>query len=101
MQNNENHLDFLFFNEIDLLKLRLKELNDVVNHFVLVESTRTFSNKEKPLFYDKNKGIFEKYHDKIIHLVCNKECRLIVFGGAKEDLHVKGRKYKKRSFNLN
>ena len=63
---------FLFFNEIDLLKLRLKELNDVVDHFVLVESTMTFSNKQKPLFYDRNKGIFEKYDDKIIHLVCNK-----------------------------
>jgi beta-1,4-mannosyl-glycoprotein beta-1,4-N-acetylglucosaminyltransferase len=63
---------FLFFNEIDLLKLRLKELNDVVDHFVLVESTKTFSNKQKSLFYDSNKELFTEYHNKITHLVCSK-----------------------------
>jgi len=34
---------FLFYNELDLLKFKLKELNDVVDHFVLIESKYTHS----------------------------------------------------------
>ena len=34
---------FIFFNELDLLELRLKELWDVVDRFVLDESTRLHS----------------------------------------------------------
>jgi hypothetical protein len=37
---------FLFFNELELLELRLNILNDVVDKFVIVESTKTFSSKE-------------------------------------------------------
>jgi len=34
---------FIFSNELDLLEIRLHVLGDVVDYFVLVESTRTFS----------------------------------------------------------
>ena len=64
---------FLFFNEIDLLKLRLKELNDVVDHFVLVESMFTFTNNRKTLFFEQNKEIFREYLPKITHLVFDKK----------------------------
>jgi len=60
---------FPFYNELSMLELRLKELNQLVDHFVLVESTVSFANKSKPLFYDENKELFEEYHDKIIHVV--------------------------------
>ena len=33
---------FIFYNELDMLEFRLKELNDIVDYFVLVESTYTF-----------------------------------------------------------
>ena len=33
---------FLFFNELDLLEIRLKTLEDVVDQFVLVEGPETF-----------------------------------------------------------
>jgi len=39
----------IFFNEIDLLVLRLKELWDVVDRFVVIEATTTFQGKPKPL----------------------------------------------------
>ena len=64
---------FLFFNEIELLKLRLKELNDVVDHFVLVESKFTFTNNRKILFFEQNKEIFREYLPKITHLVFDKK----------------------------
>lgn len=60
---------FLFFNELDLLDIRLNLLNDVVDKFVIVESTVTFSGKQKRLFFDENKNLFEKFNDKIIHII--------------------------------
>lgn len=60
---------FLFFNELELLELRLNILNDVVDKFVIVESTKTFSSKDKPLFFDENKEMFNKFKDKIIHVI--------------------------------
>lgn len=60
---------FLFFNELDLLDLRLDYLYDIIDYFVIVESTITFSGKNKPLYFNLNKDKFEKYADKIIHFV--------------------------------
>lgn len=60
---------FLFFNELELLKLRMNILNDVVDYFVIVESTKTFSSKDKELFFQKNKHLFDDFKDKIIHVV--------------------------------
>lgn len=63
---------FIFFNELDLLELRLFELNDVVDKFVLVESNKTFQNKSKPYYFEENKERFSKYLDKIIHIKISK-----------------------------
>lgn len=60
---------FLFFNELDLLDVRLNYLDDVVDYFVIVESTVTFSGKSKPLYFDLNKDKFKKYAHKIIHFI--------------------------------
>ena len=60
---------FLFYNELDLLKFKLKELNDVVDHFVLIESKYTFVGNDKELYYEKNKDKFAEYSDKIIHVI--------------------------------
>jgi beta-1,4-mannosyl-glycoprotein beta-1,4-N-acetylglucosaminyltransferase len=58
---------FTFFNELDLLELRLDMLYPFVDKFVIVECVETFSGNKKPLYYEENKQRFEKYHDKIIH----------------------------------
>ncbi len=63
---------FLFNTELDILLLRLEYLYHDVDHFVLVESPRTLSNLSKPLHYAANKEKFEKYADKIIHVVADK-----------------------------
>ena len=49
---------FPFFNELELLKFRLTELDPYVDKFVLVESTRTFTGNFKPLYYSLNKDLF-------------------------------------------
>jgi beta-1,4-mannosyl-glycoprotein beta-1,4-N-acetylglucosaminyltransferase len=60
---------FSFFNELELLELRLQELAGVVDKFVLSEATRTHSNKPKPLYYQENRSRFSAFHDKIIHVI--------------------------------
>ena len=60
---------FPFFNELELLEVRLGELYDHVDKFVIVECTETYRGKPKPLYYAENKNRFEKFSDKIIHIV--------------------------------
>ena len=60
---------FIFFNELELLEMRLNILNDVVDYFVLTESPFTVSGNEKPLYYLENKDRFSKWNDKIVHYV--------------------------------
>ena len=69
-QNQPKIIDcFIFYNELDMLIYRLNILNDIVDFFVLVESTHTFVGKEKQLFYQENKHLFEKFNHKIIHII--------------------------------
>lgn len=60
---------FTFFNELDLLEIRLNELGDTVDRFVLVEATLNHQGKEKPLYYNENKERFSKFSSKIIHII--------------------------------
>lgn len=60
---------FTFFNELDVLDIRLNEMNDVVDKFVLVEARVTHQGKPKPLYFEENKQRFSKFLDKIEHIV--------------------------------
>ena len=51
---------FIFNNEVELLELRLNILNDVVDKFVIVEGSSTFSGKKKKSSFLKYLGI-EKF----------------------------------------
>ncbi len=64
---------FTFFNELELLKIRLEELNDHVDYFVLVESIETQRGDPKPLYFQENQHLFKKYLPKIKHIVID-EC---------------------------
>jgi beta-1,4-mannosyl-glycoprotein beta-1,4-N-acetylglucosaminyltransferase len=60
---------FNFFNELDMLELRLETMNPVVDYFVICESTKTHSGKPKPLYFRENKERYAKFSDKIIHYI--------------------------------
>ncbi len=60
---------FPFHQELDLLELRLHELDGVVDHFVLCEAPFTHSGKPKPLYFEENKARFQRFLPKITHLV--------------------------------
>lgn len=55
---------FTFFNELELLELRLNELKDTVDLFVLVEATVSFTSEPKPLVYENNKDLFSDFNIK-------------------------------------
>jgi len=59
---------FTFFNELELLDLRLMTLNDIVDKFVLVEANKTHTGKPKEFVFEQNKYRFENYIDKIIYI---------------------------------
>ena len=58
-----------FFNELDILKLRLHILDPLVDRFVIEEATHTFSGLPKELCFEKNKEMFEEFLPKITYLV--------------------------------
>lgn len=60
---------FIFFNELDLLEIRLNSLNPHVDVFVLVEATQTFQGKPKPLYFAENRDRFAPFLHKIEHVV--------------------------------
>lgn len=58
-----------FFNEIDILKLRLNILNPIVDKFIIEEATVTFSGEPKELCFEKNKELFREFLPKIEYIV--------------------------------
>lgn len=61
---------FMFFNELDLLKVRLAYMYDHVDYFIITECVNTFSNfmnQKKPMWFKENEHIFSDWSDKIIY----------------------------------
>ncbi|MBP7496981.1 MAG: hypothetical protein KA792_04885 [Bacteroidales bacterium] len=62
---------FTFYNELDLLDLRLALMDKYVDKFVIVEADKTFTGINKSLYFNENKDRFDKYKNKIIHIIVN------------------------------
>jgi len=80
----------LFFNELDLLEIRLNTLDPLVDFFIISESTRTHSGLEKPLYYFENKARFKQFEHKIIHQVIDDtpdDYTNLLESIAKDELH--------------
>jgi hypothetical protein len=50
-----------FFNELDLLEIKCRELAGVVDLFVIVEATTTYTNIPKPLHFAENRARFAEF----------------------------------------
>eukprot|EP01117_Protostelium_nocturnum_P019816 TRINITY_DN8681_c0_g1_i2.p1 TRINITY_DN8681_c0_g1~~TRINITY_DN8681_c0_g1_i2.p1 ORF type:complete len:340 (+),score=74.33 TRINITY_DN8681_c0_g1_i2:447-1466(+) len=60
-------IDVLIFSiELDLLEIRLRELNDHVDLFIIIETDITFTGKTKELHFENNKERFQFAKHKII-----------------------------------
>jgi beta-1,4-mannosyl-glycoprotein beta-1,4-N-acetylglucosaminyltransferase len=58
----------LFFNELDLLEIRLNVLNDVVDKFIIVEADVTHQGAPKNFIFEENKERFSKFLEKISYI---------------------------------
>lgn len=54
-----------FFNELDILKLRMQILAPFVDVFVIEEATVTFSGEPKQMIFAENRQLFAAFEDKI------------------------------------
>lgn len=59
---------FPFFNELDILEIRLNTLFDTVDYFVITEANKTHTGKPKDYIFEQNKDRFSKFLDKIIYI---------------------------------
>ena len=66
---------FMYFDEEQVLDLRLNVLYQNVDYFVIVESIYNHKGEKRNLLFNSQK--FEKFNDKIIYLVYNKIPQLV------------------------
>lgn len=57
----------LMSNELDLLEIRLNELDAVVDYFVILESNATFTGLPKKTYFADNRERFSKFEKKILY----------------------------------
>lgn len=57
----------LMSNEVDLLEIRLNELDPVVDYFVILESNATFTGLPKDTYFADNRERFSKFEKKILY----------------------------------
>ena len=60
---------FMFYNEFDVLELRLECLDRYVDRFVLVEAEVNHVGGPKPLYFNENKERYAKWLHKIEHVI--------------------------------
>lgn len=64
---------FSFFNELDMLEIRLNILDKVVDKFVIVEADRTHTGITKAFNFEINKDRFSDFMSKIIYIKLTKD----------------------------
>ncbi len=62
---------FMMNTELDWLEIRLNELKDHVDYFVILESSTTFTGIPKPLYLKDNWDHFSAFHNQIIYRELN------------------------------
>jgi len=74
-----------FYNEFDLLEIRIQENWDRVDHFVVVEANTTHSGRAKDFFLASNWERFKPYADKIIHIKVSDMPGVVKVPGQKDN----------------
>ncbi|KAH0589119.1 hypothetical protein H2248_004887 [Termitomyces sp. 'cryptogamus'] len=57
----------LMSSELDLLEIRMNELDSVVDNFFIIESNATFTGLPKETYFIKNRERFSKFEKKIVY----------------------------------
>lgn len=92
-------IDVITFNgEFDLLEIRLNILSDYVDEFIIVEATTTFSGKDKPLYYEKEKARYKKWEGKIKYHIVRPEDEEKYVAMANASPNTRGAEHWKKEF---
>ena len=92
-------IDVITFNgEFDLLEIRLNILSDYVDEFIIVEATTTFSGKDKPLYYEKEKARYKKWEGKIKYHIVRPEDEEKYVAMANASPNTRGASHWKKEF---
>ena len=68
--SNRYVVDIVLFNhELEILFARLHELSPVVDQFFIFEAHTSFTGIAKPLLYETNKDVYERFAKKVTHVV--------------------------------
>ena len=59
---------FPFFNEVELLELRLAELYEFVDRFVIVEANKTHAGNAKEFMFERERERYLPFMDKIVYV---------------------------------
>lgn len=78
---------FTFFNELELLKLRLELLFDVVDEFCISEANMTFSGNAKPFILEQHLDELKPWVSKIRYLKYQPDITKFDFGKHKDSLN--------------
>lgn len=62
---------FMINTELDWMEIRMGELAEQVDYFVVLEAETDFTNRPKPLQVQENIARFSQFQDKIIHHILN------------------------------
>ncbi len=60
-----------FFNELDILKLRMQIMAPYVDFFVIEEASVTFSGEPKRMIFAENRQLFAEFEEKIRYVAVN------------------------------
>ncbi|KAI9279774.1 glycosyl transferase [Sporodiniella umbellata] len=73
-ENKVKIYDAIIFSvELDLLEIRIREMWEVVDKFVILESNATFMGQTKPLTFKENKDRFKFAESKIHHVTLSQQ----------------------------
>jgi len=60
---------FMLFNELEILELRLSELEETVDRFLVVEAPVTHAGLPKSLTFAENRDRFARWNDRVMRVV--------------------------------
>lgn len=81
---------FSFNGEYSILDLHLSALNPFVDKFIIVEAPTTFTGQNKPLYYEREKDRFKKWHNKIQYFVIDESYSEEEISTARESPNTNG-----------
>jgi len=91
---------FTYNGEMQIARLHMAIMAPTVDRFIIVEANKTFSGKDKPLYFFRDQRYFKEWWNKIDYYVMNDWDDPLVWQQAVESPNTKGASHWKREFYI-